>query len=200
MQEVEVRQRAGAISVHFRQNEIRFSEVDRETVAVLLPILGLREADLPGQYPVMLASPGANRFMVAVNSPATLFGLTPDLPALKRLCDRFESIGCFVFHVGPPAPTVEAVARMFAPAIGVDEDIVNGNSSGCLGAYLLHLDSARRMGPELSLSVHQGHAFDRPGTVLVSARRLGDRIETTVGGTAVIVRQLSLADQDVPQL
>lgn len=75
---------------------------------------------------------------------------------------------------------MQSLARMFAPAIGVDEDVINANSSGCLGAYILRLGNF----PELTLRVQQGHHFRRLGTVQVTARRVDNRIETTIGGTA----------------
>jgi PhzF family phenazine biosynthesis protein len=186
VQNVEIRYEGGRLTVHFRQNEIRFSDVERDTLAELLLILNLPEVALHSESPVMLASPGENRFLLPLNDSAVLHNLMPDFAALKALCSRHASIGCFAFALDD---LEEATGRMFAPAIGIDEDVINGNSSGCLGAYLLRLDNAL---PELNLSVHQGHAFDRPGTVLVTARRMGDKIETMIGGTAATASQISV--------
>lgn len=195
VQEVAIQQQGGSIEVYLKQNTIGFDEVERETVEELLAILRLSDTALHKQYPVMLVSPGAKRFMLALDSPTTLRSIMPDFAALKAFCKRQDSLGCFAFTLDTLASPVQATARMFAPAIGVDEDIINGNSSGCLGAYLLKLDQAGRFGAALKLNVHQGHRFNRPGTVLVKARWVGDEIETVIGGTAVTVseKQIQLA-------
>lgn len=184
VQQVEIRRQDQSISVHFKQLPIQFQAVNPSISRELLNILGISEADLDAHIPIILASPGANRFLVALDSPATLQSLSPDFSALKALCDRLDSLGCFAFTM---TSSLEAVARMFAASIGINEDIINGNSSGCLGAYLLHLD--QQSGNEIELRVHQGQAFKREGTVLVEASRVEGNIQTIIGGKAVLVSQ-----------
>lgn len=181
IQEVQVQHENGAITVWLKQDEIRFHPVERETIGDLLSALNLPESSLQPDYPVIIASPGANRFLVALKDVEALQALKPDIAALKKLGEQVKGIGCFVYAMNAP---LEATARMFAPNIGVDEDVTNGNSGGCLGAYLLRLDKTNPS--ELILQVHQGQAFNRPGTVLVKVCRVGDAIETVIGGTAVI--------------
>jgi trans-2,3-dihydro-3-hydroxyanthranilate isomerase len=189
IQDVEVRHQNDVMSIYFKQDPISFSDVQAETIAELLAALKLSASALDERYPIVLASPGSNRFLIAINDMTTMNTLQPDFHALKALCARFEGIGCFVFAM---KSANEADARMFAPNIGVDEDIINGNSSGCLGAYLLRLKPGLS---EMNLSVYQGQNFNRPGTVMVNARRVGDQIETWVGGRAVTIsqRQVSAA-------
>jgi predicted PhzF superfamily epimerase YddE/YHI9 len=67
---------------------------------------------------------------------------------------------------------------MFAPAIGVPEDVANANSSGCLAAHIL------ATGRGSAVTVDQGDALGRPSTVQAAATRLGGAITTTVGGIA----------------
>jgi predicted PhzF superfamily epimerase YddE/YHI9 len=71
---------------------------------------------------------------------------------------------------------------MFAPAIGVDEDVANANSTGCLAAHLLDTAGART----IAIEVEQGDALGRPAAVLASARRGPAGITTRVGGLAVV--------------
>jgi predicted PhzF superfamily epimerase YddE/YHI9 len=66
---------------------------------------------------------------------------------------------------------------MFAPAIGVGEDLVNANSSGCLAAHL-HAAHGRT-----SIEVEQGYTAGRPSLVRATTT---DGISTRVGGTAII--------------
>jgi PhzF family phenazine biosynthesis protein len=192
VQDVFVRRDDTGITVSFSQNVLNFDSVDRTTRANLLAILGLTDTALEPQYPVILASPGAKRFLVGINAVTVLNALKPNFAALKTLCERIESIGCFVYTVGALTSPLEVNARMFAPAIGVDEDMINGNSSGCLGAYLLRLDTENRFGGELNLRVHQGQAFGRPGTVQVTERNVGRNVETIIGGKAALISQIDL--------
>lgn len=189
VQDVVVQRDDRGIQVSFSQNVLNFEGVDRTTRADLVAILGLPDTALEPQFPVILASPGALRFLVGINARPVLEGLKPDFAALKALCERLDSIGCFVYTAGALTSPVDVHARMFAPAIGVDEDAINGNSSGCLGAYLLRLDTENRFGGELHLRVHQGQAFDRSGMVQVRARNVGRNVETIIGGTAALVAQ-----------
>ena len=184
VQQVEIRRQDQSISVHFKQQPIQFEAANPPIMQELLNILGISEADLDAHIPIILASPGTNRFLVALDSPATLQSLSPDFAALKALCDRLGSIGCFAFTM---TSSLEANARMFAPSIGINEDIINGNSSGCLGAYLLHLDQHGKH--EIQLRVHQGQAFNREGTVLVEASRVENHIQTIIGGKAVLISE-----------
>lgn len=191
IQEVNIHHKNDKISVHFKQNEIAFTSIDADILSELLAALNITSDDLNHTYPVILASPGAERFLVGLQSPDTLKTLKPDISRVRKLCERNNAIGCFVYTIDPESSSTQAHGRMFAPAIGIDEDIINGNSSGCLGAYLIHLDSACN---ELVLNVHQGMTARRPGTVMVNARRHQGKIVTRIGGTATLLseRQIML--------
>jgi trans-2,3-dihydro-3-hydroxyanthranilate isomerase len=78
---------------------------------------------------------------------------------------------------------------MFAPVIGIPEDPVTGNASGCLGAYLVHHDllSGDETGVA-SFYAGQGLEVGRPGRVLVEATRSSSDgpIAIRIAGEAVI--------------
>jgi len=105
---------------------------------------------------ICVASLGRERLLVPVASAAALAALAPDLVTLRDGCDRLGLLGCFVHS--PPSPAGELAARMFAPSIGVSEDIANANSSACLAAAL-----ARDGVPEIS--VEMGDSLGRPATI-----------------------------------
>lgn len=192
VQEVQIHPEDGIINVTFEQNEVLLSGVEKGVVQELLELLDLSSSDLPEQYPIMLASPGANRFLIPLRSQAALAKLKPDFPAMQSLCERTDSIGCFVFTLNGSDDRWEAWGRMFAPRIGVDEDIINGNSSGCLGAYLINLSNTGFDHTALTLTVYQGHGFGTPGKVVVKAQKSSEEIRTFVGGTAMITNQMKM--------
>lgn len=192
IQDVQICYQAGSISVMFEQNEIILSDVENDIVQELLALFDLSSSDLLEQYPIRLASPGANRFLLPLKSQETLAELKPTFPAMRTLCKRTKSIGCFAFTLNGSDNKWEAWGRMFAPMIGVNEDIVNGNSSGCLGAYLMRLPATGHDDNALTLTVFQGHGFGLPGKVTVKAIKNGGQIKTFVGGTAMVTGETTL--------
>jgi trans-2,3-dihydro-3-hydroxyanthranilate isomerase len=116
---------------------------------------------------VVVAAVGRPRLLVAVPDRAALDALAPDQAALRAACDAAGLLGCYVYT--PPAPDGRAAARMFAPSIGVPEDIANANSTACLAAALGR-----------SVAVDMGDALGEPATI--TANWNGGRVE--VGGTA----------------
>ena len=64
--------------------------------------------------------------------------LKPDLARLAELSPQIGSNGYYIFTLDTDADDDAFVhGRMFAPAIGIDEDPVTGNANGPLGAYLV---------------------------------------------------------------
>jgi hypothetical protein len=104
-----------------------------------------------------------------------LAALAPDLDLLRDACDHLGLLGAYVHS--PPSPEGSLAARMFAPSIGVPEDIANANSTACLAAHLAGIGVTE-------IAVDMGDAFGCPATITATARpsRSGSWIQ--VGGTA----------------
>ena len=100
--------------------------------------------------------------------------MQPDFDRLATECRRLGYLGCFTYALSPTAGT--AAARMFAPAIGVTEDIANANSVGCLAAHLLDTSGNGE------IEVHQGDTLRRPSSISASARHTGSGIVARIGG------------------
>ncbi|GAA3559193.1 hypothetical protein GCM10022235_29240 [Kribbella ginsengisoli] len=81
-----------------------------------------------------VASNGRPRLLLPVRSRAALANLSPDFDLLRAACDRYGLLGCYAYSI--PDRHGRAAARMFAPSIGVPEDIANANSTACLAAHL----------------------------------------------------------------
>ena len=116
--------------------------------------------------------------LIPVADRTVLAGISPDHEQLAAVSRRFGQLGCFAYV--PPSSSAPAAARMFAPVIGVPEDIANANSSGCLAAHLLIT------GRDPAVSVEQGDALGRPSTVHATATRGASGVATRVGGSARI--------------
>jgi trans-2,3-dihydro-3-hydroxyanthranilate isomerase len=120
--------------------------------------LGLDEVE--GCVVAMLGRP---RMLVPVPSAAAL---SPDLDRLRAACDAFGMLGCYAYSKAGDRVT----ARMFAPSIGVPEDIANANSTACLAA---HLNS--------DLTVDMGDTLGHPATIIATVHPA-----LRVGGVAIV--------------
>ena len=172
------------VTARFDQGLVEHRFPDEAEVAPFLAALGLRPGDLHPRDEPAVASPGRPRLLIPVADRAVLARLRPDHERLGEASRRQDQLGCFVYV--PPAPGVRARARMFAPAIGVPEDIANANSTGCLAAHLLVT------GRSADVEVDQGDALGRPSTVYASATRTAHGIATSVGGTARVTRTVRI--------
>jgi len=110
----------------------------------------------------VIATLGRPRMLVEVPDVAVL---TPDLALLRAATDEFGLLGCYAYSSGPG----RYAARMFAPSIGVPEDIANANSTACLAAHLA-----------ADVAVNMGDSLGRPAT-----------ITATVAGPGVMVGGIS---------
>lgn len=167
--------RADGIEVWFDQGVITVRPATGDEGEAVLGALGIGAAELHSYLGIVVASPGTPRLLVPVASREVLAAIAPDFEALAAQTHRLGQLGCFVYV--PPAPPAPAAARMFAPAIGVDEDVANANSTGCLAAHLL---------AEGPVEVEQGDALGRPATVFASAHSGLSGVRVRVGGLAII--------------
>ena len=79
-----------------------------------------------------VATLGRPRVLIPVADRASVERLAPDQGDLRVASDRLGLLGAFVYS--PPDEDGRVAARMFAPSIGVPEDIANANSTACLAA------------------------------------------------------------------
>jgi trans-2,3-dihydro-3-hydroxyanthranilate isomerase len=135
----------------------------------LLAVLGAEATDLP----IELYRQGPGHVMVELPSPAAVAALEPDLGALVKLMP--EGVDCFAKD-GP-----RWRARVFVPAVGVDEDPATGSAAGPLA---LHLARHGRISFGDEIEIAQGAEIGRPSTLYAVAHS-PERIE--VGGSAVVV-------------
>ncbi len=140
---------------------------------LVLPALGVTADTLaPG---IRVGSVGRPRLLVPVATRAALLALAPDSARLRAACDRLGLLGCYVYSA--PAPTGRVAARMFAPSIGVAEDVANANGTACLAAHLAGQGIT-------GIAVDMGDSLGSPSTITATAGppcRLGGTAEVTRG-------------------
>ncbi|MFB4298826.1 PhzF family phenazine biosynthesis protein [Actinomadura sp. NTSP31] len=145
--------------------------------ALVLPALGIEPGVLASGLRV--ASVGRPRMLVPVPTRSALTALAPDQVRLRAACDELGLLGAYV-HT-PPTGGGRLAARLFAPSIGVPEDIANANSTACLAAHL----AGRGI---TDISVDMGDSLGAPSTITATTRQGASRPVVRVGGTATIAR------------
>jgi PhzF family phenazine biosynthesis protein len=171
------------------QGKIVFEEPLKEyTVASLIKALGLKPDDRDEKYPVQIVSTGHSKVMIGIKSQKKLDSLKPDMKALADLSSEIKCNGYFVFTFDSNEKEILTKGRMFAPAIGINEDPVTGNANGPLGAYLVKHNLCSFSGKTFSFSGKQGEAIGRTGTIDVEVdTENGLPVEVRIGGRGVIV-------------
>ncbi|MFI9103727.1 PhzF family phenazine biosynthesis protein [Streptomyces fildesensis] len=178
---------ASFVEAAFEAGPVGLREPTAGELALLLPALGLRTAVTSG---ACIATVGRPRLLLPVPTRSALAALTPDLDRLAAACDRLGLLGAFVH--APMSPSGRVAARMFAPSIGVPEDIANANSSACLAAHLLGRQETTR------ISVDMGDALGCPSTVTAGARHTSQGPMVDVSGAARIGHELRLPGLSAP--
>jgi len=163
-----------------------FHEVDKQER--LINYLDLSLEDLDKRCPVQIASTGHSKVMVGVSSREKLNSLNPDLHKLKEFSEIINCNGYFVFTLNSHDPDILSYGRMFAPAIGINEDPVTGNANGPLGAYLVHNNLINTEIDVFSFNGAQGEAIGREGIVEVLVKLENRKpVLVKIGGEAVTI-------------
>jgi PhzF family phenazine biosynthesis protein len=126
---------------------------------LVLPALGVTSDTLaPG---TRVGSVGRPRLLVPVRERSAVSALAPGFARLRAACDRLGLLGCYVYSV--PSDQGRVAARMFAPSLGVAEDIANANSTACLAAHLAGQGST-------DITVDMGDSLGSPATITATAQ------------------------------
>lgn len=170
------------------QGEIEFGTIlaDQER-EFLLSALGIKESDLLPDCPIQIVSTGHSKVMIGVKNKSILNNLRPNHQALTKLSSIIECNGYYTFTLDTQEK-VMVNGRMFAPAIGINEDPVTGNANGPLGAYLVHYKLVEHNGLCFKFIAKQGEAMGRIGIISVEVDIFNDEPSAVrISGKAVIV-------------
>ncbi|WP_330306678.1 MULTISPECIES: PhzF family phenazine biosynthesis protein [unclassified Streptomyces] len=173
-----------SVNAAFEPGPVDLREPTETECGAVLTALGItRDTLAPG---AAVASVGRPRLLVPLTTRSALAALTPDSGALRAACDRLGLLGCYVYSV--PEPTGRAAARMFAPSIGVPEDIANANSTACLAAHLAGRGITR-------IAVDMGDSLGSPATITATAQPGPAGPVIHLGGAARLTRVVRLNHQ-----
>jgi PhzF family phenazine biosynthesis protein len=169
--------------------------VDGRELDAVLAALELTRADLDPRCPAMIAGETSTRLLLGVQDAEVLGRARPDGARLTALSRESGAPGYFVFALDSRDTGLRTEARMFCPALGIDEDPVSGNAHGLLGTYLLQRNLLPAPVPDatagprqIEFSGFQGRFLGRPGRVDVVLRVEDGLLHSvSIAGEAVIV-------------
>lgn len=190
VQVVEVIRRGDDHVVRIEQNPPVFHPpLQPALVQDVMAALGVVATDLDFRCPLQFVGTGHGKLLIGLEKRARLTALRPDLARLAELSPAVGSNGYFVFTLETEEDDdAFCHGRMFAPAIGVDEDPVTGNANGPLGAYLVRYgllpvpaDGRARF------RARQQTAAGRGGFIDVEVRvERGEPVDVAIVGHAVL--------------
>ncbi|MEX5741510.1 PhzF family isomerase [Acinetobacter baumannii] len=160
----------------------------------LASALGVSESDF-ADLPIQVVTTGHSKVMVPMLSRSTLDGLTPNNEKLKAISAEIGCNGFFPFVLEGSRQEPITYGRMFAPAIGINEDPVTGNANGPAGAYLVHHDLIE-CDQKVSYWGYQGFAIEKPGRVLVTVEKTDSILHVNIAGQAVLVGSVLYSGKD----
>ena len=179
----------GDYKIIMTQGRIEFGPVITKTpFNEILTALNINKDDLLVNCPIQIVSTGHSKVMIGIKDRGILNQLNPNMDMLKNISKIINCNGFYVFTMDSPDSDVLIHGRMFAPAIGINEDPVTGNANGPLGAYLVHHKLVRHNNSLFSFKAKQGEAIKRAGIIYVDVKiHNQEPIQVKIAGNAKIV-------------
>lgn len=173
----------------FEAGRVELREPTAIECDLVLPALGVTSTADTLAAGVRVAAVGRSRLLVPVATRSALAALDPDLERLRAACDRLGFLGCYVYsvpaHTGRDTGRVAIAARMFAPSIGVAEDVANANSTAGLAAHLAGQGIT-------DIAVDMGDSLGSPSTITATAQHSPSGTLVHLGGAAEVSRVIRL--------
>ena len=123
-------------------------------------------ADAIGMKPIEVLG-GKDILMAIFNEEVKIANLQPDFEKIKKL-------NCRILYATAPGDKVDFVSRVFAPAVGINEDPVTGSAHCCFTPYWSHKLGKKKL-TAVQLSKRRGE---------LECEDLGERV--AMSGTAVL--------------
>lgn len=185
---VEIEPLGNSYNIVMTQGKVEFGNIiEGNDLGRLVSALGIDNNDLITEAPVQIVSTGHSKVMIGIKDYQQLHNLTPDMGELNKLSEKINCNGYFVFTFDSNEADILIKGRMFAPAIGIEEDPVTGNANGPVGVYIVKYKLAE-FDDNLKFSAKQGMSIDREGKINVNVSiENGEPVKVQVSGTATVV-------------
>jgi len=199
---VEIREIDNDLEITMTQAKIEYGIlVEGENRNNLLNGLGINSSDIDDSLPIQIVSTGHSKVMIPIKNKRCLDSIIIKNDVLSQLSKKINCNGFYVFTFDSQEIDILVSGRMFAPAIGINEDPVTGNANGPLGAYLAHYNRIEKRNDGFSFYAKQGEIINRKGYVGVHV--FSNNNEPTlikVSGRAIVAFKTSISFSINPPL
>lgn len=185
---IDIKRESDDYKIVMTQGEIKFGNIlEGSEKERLLLALKISENDLLENHKIQIVSTGHSKVMIGIKSRDLINNLNPNFNELAELSDLIGCNGYYLYTTDSDDGDILVHGRMFAPAIGINEDPVTGNANGPLGAYLAYYNLADFEGDIFRFKAKQGEAIGRTGIIEVEVE-IKDKKPSLVriSGNAVI--------------
>ena len=162
-------------------------------MAAVSAALGVSPSDIDApRFKLEKWSAGVDMFMIAVNGPAVLAAVRPDISRWEDAFGKSGPRAAYVFCPQGALPANIYRARMFAPLLGIPEDPATGAAAAAFaGVLTVH----GRLGAGVNnIVIEQGHEMGRPSTIHLEMQvDRAQLVACSIAGDAVIVTQGTLS-------
>lgn len=154
----------------------------------LAALFGIGRTQINEDFPVEIVSTGLRSLHVPACSLSGFSEMKIHKRGLLELSQSLDVSTIQVFTQEAKHPDAQFHCRVFAPAVGIEEDPVTGTAAGALGAYVVRHGIVPEGKDGLTrLVVEQGEEIGRPGLVHVEVERDDEEfVGVRSGGRAVI--------------
>lgn len=194
VQRVHVRRDRGDCVVRIEQGPPAFRPpLAPQLVREVAAALGIAGAELDFRCPLQQVDSGHGNLLVGLEKRGCLTTLEPDFAHLAALSPVVGSNGYLVFTLETEDDDdAFCRARMFAPAIGIDEEPVTGHANGALGAYLARYGLLIASDGRVAFRARQQAASGRGGFIDIEVTIAhGEPVEVAITGHAVLGSHVS---------
>lgn len=150
----------------------------------LAQLAGIAPDRIDPEYPIKLASTGNWHLLIPVKEEKDIDCAAPDMTALANH-NRQHHITTTHLYTFRTTAGRDIYTRDFAPGIGIHEDPVTGAANGALAGFL-YLEGLIAQDEPTRLTIGQGDAVGRPGTLYVTVIPGEQGPTIKVAGAAVI--------------
>jgi PhzF family phenazine biosynthesis protein len=191
----------GLIPVHWDKHENRINMVTMTQVSPkvkeieldkleIAQLVGIPPDQLDERFPIKLANTGNWHLLVPIKTHQAVDAAKPKWDQLALLNKKYNISTTHLFTFDAK-PGFDLYTRDFAPAIGIPEDPVTGAANGALAGYLV-LEGIVSKEETHRLTIGQGDAIGRPGTLYVTSIPTESDIVIKVGGFAHVTLEGTL--------
>ncbi|WP_117170133.1 PhzF family phenazine biosynthesis isomerase [Paraliobacillus sediminis] len=158
--------------------------------------IGLKEADLDADLPILYGSTGVWTLLIPIKQLDSFKKIVPNNKQFPKILKEMPKSSVHPFCLETYDSSADMHARHFSsPYSGTIEDAVTGTASGVMGAFYATYINNNFKEP-LNLIVEQGHEIEKDGRVMVQVSKNEDKHDVEITGNAVYVKAFDVLLED----